>query len=43
MVAEREWSVLNCSPESRLPASVLPKVEPNLALLASVREQLVAG
>jgi hypothetical protein len=43
MVAGREWTVLNCSPQSRLPGTVLPKIEPNLALLNSVRGQLAVG
>jgi len=43
MVAGREWTVFNCCPQSRLPVTVLPKVEPNTALLASVQAQLAAG
>jgi hypothetical protein len=43
MVAEREWTVLNCCPQSRLPVSVLPQIEPNTALLGSVGGQLAAG
>ncbi|HVU17441.1 MAG TPA: hypothetical protein VHD32_10975 [Candidatus Didemnitutus sp.] len=35
MVAAGEWSVVNCSPESRLPDSVLPKADPNEVLAAS--------
>jgi hypothetical protein len=32
MVRAGEWSVVNCSPESRLPSSVLPKADPNALL-----------
>ena len=32
MVADGEWSVINCSPQSMLPESILPKMDPNQAL-----------
>lgn len=32
MVAKGEWTVINCSPDSRLPESILPKMDPNQAL-----------
>lgn len=35
MVRAGEWSVVNCSPDSRLPASVLPRAEPNAVLGAA--------
>lgn len=35
MVQAGEWSVVNCSPESRLPDTILPKADPNAVLESS--------
>ena len=33
MVGKGEWDVINCSPNSLLPESILPRMDPNQALL----------
>ena len=43
MVAASEWLVENCSPRSRLPSDVLPRRDPNAALLDGFAAQPAAG